>query len=111
MEKRKIDVTANAVWTKEGLTRQRFCFSMIDCDTRLYPDFSATCTITFRPTYNAYLGKDVFKGKEYMLAQSLVMRSVSEKAIKAKVRRWYNKNINLALRRAIQLLEEGFIEL
>ena len=109
--KRKIDVTANAIWTKDCQGKQDLDFSMIDCDTRYYPDFSAICNITFRPEFNAYLGDYVSKGEEYMLAQSEVMYSTSEKDIKAKVRRWYNRNMVIALKRAIKFLEEGYVDL
>lgn len=109
--KRKIDVTANAVWTKDCCGKQDLDFDMISCDTRYYPDFSAICNITFRPEFNAYLGDYVSKEMEYMLAQSEVMHSTSEKAIKAKVRRWYNRNMVIALKRAIKFLEEGYVDL
>ena len=105
MEKSKIDITKNAVWTRDCCGKQDLDFGIIDAYTRYWPDYSAQCSIVLRPEFNWSTGDYPERGGEYTLIESEIMRCKSEKSIKAKVRRWYNTHIIAALHKAIDIIE------
>lgn len=101
------DITRNAVWTKDCCGKQDLDFSLISCSTRYWPDHSALCEFILRPEYNYSIEDYSGRGDEYILIESEIMKSTSEKAIKAKVRRWYNQHAIEALNKATEIMNHG----
>lgn len=102
----KIDVTCNARWTLDCCGKQDLDFSIIDCNTRYYPDYSAICDITFLNNFchsnNEYIDSDI---KPLELCESGILYGNSEIDIKQKVRNWYNNNIIDAMEKALFILK------
>lgn len=113
--KAKIDTTCNARWTKDCQGKQDLDFSIVDCDTRYYPDFSAFCNITFLHNFcsnhrtgdgydSPYVESDI---EPITLAESELLRGKNEADIKQKVKDWYNNNMIEAMEKALSILKNG----
>lgn len=104
----KIDVTCNSKWTSDCCGKQNLDFPIINCDTRYYPDHSASCIIIFLYNFcyndEDYVNSDI---KPLELCKSGLLRGNSEMDIKQKVREWYNNNIIDAMEKALSILKNG----
>ena len=115
--KAKIDVTANARWTHDCQGKQDLDFTIVDCDTRYYPDYSAFCSITFLYNFcrnwragdgyeDGYVESDI---EPIELAKSDLLWGKSEADIKQKVKDWYNDNMIDAMEKALLILKNGIV--
>ena len=101
------DITANARWVKDCQGKQDLDFSIIDADTRYWPDFSAQCRIKLRPEFNPHTGtyvEDRRAAQEHVLCESEIFLAKNEYQCKRKVRKWYNRHIVEALEKAFSII-------
>ena len=104
-----MDVTKNAVWTKDCQGKEDFDFQVINCDTRYYPDNSVICSIIFLSRYHIPADEDGYHysdGEDYTLLESDFLYGKSKDDCRRIVKDWYNENVPKALQMALDLLKQ-----
>lgn len=104
-----MDVTKNAVWTKDYCGKEDLDFQVIDCDTRYYTDNSVICSITFLNCFHIQTDEDgnhYSDGKDYTLIQSDILYGKSKDDCRRIVKDWYNENVPKALQMALDKLKQ-----
>lgn len=104
-----MDITRNAVWTKDCCGKEDLDFNIISASTRYWPDHSALCSILF-------VGGNCYNQLEYQwnepysaitLLESDMIKGVDKEDCQRKVREWYNANIKTAIEKALELIKEN----
>ena len=104
-----MDVTKNAVWTKDCQGKEDFDFQVINCDTRYYPDNSVICSIIFLSCFHIPTdenGSHYSNGKDYTLLESGILYGKSKDDCRRIVKDWYNENVSKALQMALEKLKQ-----
>ena len=104
-----MDVTKNAVWTKDCQGKEDFDFQVINCDTRYYPDNSVICSIIFLSRFHIPEDEDgnhYSDGGDYTLLESGIIYGESKEDCRKIVKDWYNENVPKALEIALNLLKK-----
>lgn len=105
----KMDVTKNAVWTKDCCGKEDLDFQVINCSTRYYPDHSAICSIIFLSCFHIQVDDNdnhYSDGKDYTLLQSDILYGKSKEDCRRIVKDWYNENVPKALQMALDKLKQ-----
>lgn len=101
-----MDITRNAVWTKDCGGKEDLDFNIISASTRYWPDYSAICSILF-------VGGNYYKELEYpwnephraiTLLESDMIWGIDKEDCQRRVREWYNANIKTAFEKALTLI-------
>lgn len=104
-----MDVTKNAVWTKDCQGKEDLDFQVINCDTRYYPDNSVICSIIFLIRFHITADEDgnhYSDGEDYTLLESDILYGKSKDDCRKIVKDWYNENVPKALQMALDKIKQ-----
>jgi hypothetical protein len=102
-----IDITRNAVWTKDCYGKMDLDFPFIDCDTRYWPDNTCKCHIRLCSGVYLFYEHEVNEPYEgILILESDYLKGDSKEECQMKARQWYNEHAVHAPELAILKLTE-----